>query len=264
MISRRKLLAINLRNNYRRDVMYFANNWASTLSMFTYVIINIVFIEFLFGNIDSLGSFAKNEAYFLMFVGQVAFYIQSNVVYRAAQFFSEQANTGALDFVLIRPMSHSWHVFTQYVSLLQITRGAVPGLVALAIVIDWGSLSFTPISLIAGLALFVMGYIIDHVLIFSITLTSIWTGTANFSLHYFWIERAEMRFPFEDTFGWFKFLMFTMFPVFIISSLSVSVMLGKTSLLPWLPLVAIITMFAVWWWQFAWGKAMQHYTSASS
>lgn len=264
MISYWKLLKVNLINQFRKDTMYYSENWTNLLSTVLFTLVQIGLIEFLFGNISTIAGFVKNDVYFLLLVGQVAFYVQSRFTFIPAVEFGDDVNLGRLDFVLTRPVPKIWHVFTKSISVVQMLRDSLPPMIPILVLIDWTALNVPPSLALAGIIVFLSGIIIDHLLIYALAMSSFWTGSSKFILDYFWAERSETKMPFEALPGWFKPMIFVLFPVFIISSLSVSVMLGYSDPGFWISASVIGCIVTISVWRILWRKALQQYSSASS
>lgn len=264
MISRLGLTKVNLITIFRRDTAYFAENWSNVISTVIFTLVQIALVELLFGNVTTIAGFIKNDIYFLLLIGQIAFYLQVNITFTPATVFAEDVNRGTLDFILTRPIPHQWHIFTKEISVLQMLRDSLPPLVPVVLIIDWSALSITALTLLAGVMIFLAGFIIDHILIYCLALTSFWSGSSTYILNYFWAERSETKLPFEALSAWFRVAAFSIFPVLILTSLSASVMLGFSQWQLWLPLSVIVASMALLFWRYMWSKAIRQYSSASS
>ncbi|CAN5716228.1 hypothetical protein BH23PAT2_BH23PAT2_04260 [soil metagenome] len=264
MIGRLSLLRINLINRFQRDTAYFAENWSNVFSTVLFTATQIVLVEFLFGNITSLGGFSKNDIYFLLFFGQIAFYSQMALSFTPATEFAEDVNQGNLDIMLTKPVPVVWHAYTKSISFVQMFRDGIPPMLPFLFLIDWSALEISTYTLAAGLVIFIAGFIIDHVLVFTLSLSSFWSGSSTFILNFFWAERTETKIPFETLFDWFKVLMFILTPVFVVVSLSVSVILGHTEPVFWSIVSVSVAVVAVCLSRIMWRKALRQYSSASS
>lgn len=264
MISYWKLLKVNIINQFRKDTMYYTENWTNLISTIFFTAASIILIEFLFGNISTVAGFSKNDMYLLLMTGQIAFYLQSRITFIPAVELAEDVNFGRLDFILTRPVPGLWHIFTKSISVINMLRDGLPPLIPLLFIINWSAISIPAELLIIGIVVFVCGLIIDHLLVYALALSSFWTGSSKFILDYFWAERAETKMPFEALPNWFKSMVFILFPVFIISSLSTSIFLGFTSPYFWLIITVIATLVTISLWRILWRQALRKYSSASS
>lgn len=264
MIGRLRLLGVNMVNRFRVETAYFAENWVNVFSTLLFTATQIALVEFLFGNITSLAGFDKNDIYFLLFLGQVAFYTQVAITFTPATEFAEDVNRGNLDLMLTKPVPTLWHAYTKSISIVHLLRDGLPPMVPLVLLINFSALDISAYTLLAGVVIFIAGFIIDHVLIFTLSLASFWSGSSTFILNFFWAERTETKIPFEALFGWFQALMFVFAPVFVVVSLSTSVMLGHTPPVFW-SIVSIGAAFvAILFSRLMWHKALKQYSSASS
>lgn len=264
MRLRFKVLYINLVNTFHRDTAFFAENWSNVLSTLLYTATSVAVVQAIFTNIDSIGGFDRNDVYFLMLVGQVAFYLQSRITYFPALEFSEEINRGQLDFYLTKPVPHKFFIYTKSISFLIMLRDAIPPLIPVLWLIDWSALQLTPMNLLVGSIIFILGIVIDHCLIFLLSLSSIWSGSATYTLNFFWGERTETKLPYESLYSWFQLLVFAMLPAFIVATLSASVMLGESPAGIRLFQVLIATIGWLMLHNYVWRKAVRAYSSASS
>lgn len=264
MISRFRLLGVNMVNRFQVETAYFAENWINLFSTLLFTITQIALVEFLFGNITSLAGFDKNDIYFLLFLGQVAFYTQVAITFTPATEFAEDVNRGNLDLMLTKPAPTIWHAYTKSISVVHLLRDGVPPMVPLVLLIDWSALDISAYTLLAGIVIFIAGFVIDHVLVFALSLVSFWSGSSTFILNYFWVERTETKIPFEALFNWFQVLMFVFAPVFVVVSLSTSVMLGHTPPIFWSIVSIAAALAAILFRNLIWRRALKQYSSASS
>jgi len=258
------ILRVNLINTFQRDTAYFGNNWASMASTFLFIVTQIAFIQFLFGNITTIGSFTKNDVYFLMLVTQFSFFSQAMISFQGATSLADNVNNGELDYVLLKPIPQKWHIYTRSISLILTLFDAIPSILPIVIIINWSQIEVEPIHLAAGVLIFIMGFVIDHIMIYMLAITSFWTGSSGFTLNYFWVERTELKMPFENLFGWFKILIFIALPAFIASALTASVMLGYSSAAFWLPITFAAMIAWILFGRYLWSRALRQYSSASS
>jgi ABC-type uncharacterized transport system permease subunit len=258
-----RVLKANLSNVFKRDIAYFGNNLASLLSTFFYTATQIAAIEFLFGNIDAIGQFSKNDIYFLALIGQLSFFIQVMTSFEGAVTLSEDVNNGAMDYTLLRPIPQRWHIYTKAIRPLTAVD-AIPSIIPILIIIDWSQINIEPTNLLAGIAIFIMGYVIDHLLIYLLAMTSFWTGSAGFTVNYFWAERNYTGAPFNYLPQMFKVAIFVGLPAYISTALATSVMLGYTSAAVWVPIVFFAMIGWIIFSNFIWQRALRQYSSASS
>lgn len=259
-----KILKVNLVNSFQRDTAYFSSNWTAVLSTLLFTITQIIMVEFLFGNITEIASFTKNDIYFFMMVAQTAFYLQVMISYDGATALSSDVNSGAMDFTFLRPIPQRWYIYTKSISFVMQAFQAIPALLPIIIIINWSAISVEPINLLAGIAIFIMGFIIDNTLIYMLALTSFWTGSADFTLNYFWAERNETKVPFENLFTWFKVVIYLFTPAFITSALTTSVILGFSSAAVWVPITFVAMLGWMLFGNYMWKRAFLQYSSASS
>ncbi len=259
-----RLLYVNAVNTFRRDVAYFAENWSNVLSTLLFTLTAVLAIEAIFTNVNTIGSFDKNDVLFLMFLGQVSFYLIARVSFVPATEFAEEVNSGQLDFYLTRPVPLRFFIYTKSISFLIMVRDSLPPLIPLTFIVDWTALGVTGHSFLAGAVIFLLGMVIEHCMVYMLALTSIWSGSSNHTLSYFWASRAENRMPYENLYGWFQGAVFLGLPALLSSSLAASVMLGYSPAA--LRLAQVLAATVVWLivHNYAWKKAMQTYSSASS
>lgn len=258
------LAKINLINVFRRDIAYFGNNWLNIFSTFFYMLTQIIFVEFLFGNVAEIAGVTKNHIYIFMLFGQMAFFLQQSLTYWGTLSLADDVNRGNLDLVLTKPVPTRWHIYTKSISLLVLFRDSAPSLLPLLMVINFSEINLAPLSMLAGVVVFMMGFVVDHLLLYSLAMTSFWSGSSDFATNFFWAERTRTNVPFEALSPKFKTAIFVGLPAYITGSLAASVALGYTSALTWLTICFIAMIAWIIFNNFIWRKALMQYSSASS
>lgn len=265
MRRRWTLLLANLRMSYRRDVAYFAENWSNVLSTVFYTVTQLVFIEILFQNVDSIASFSKNDMFFFLFVAQIHFYMSSVISFTPSGRLSDDINLGTLDFSLIRPVPLQWYLFTRNISWLRMIRDSIPPLLPVVLIINWSALPITGTTLIAGASVVLMGFIIVDVFTKMLAYTGFWTGSqSQLILAYYWTQHTKLETPFPNMPAWFKGITFILMPSYIPSALATAVFLGYSSASKWVTITALFTLFCIVINQVVWRAALRQYASASS
>jgi ABC-2 type transport system permease protein len=258
------ILRANLINQFQRETAFFGHNISRTLSAFMYNILFIVLIEILFGQINQIAGYTKNEIYFLSIISEATFYVQEAVTGVNMMELIRKVNRGDFDFTLIRPVNAQFQSGTESIMLLQLMTDAVPVLSVYALfLIDWSALDIALAGAIYGTAVMLVLMFAERSFMYLLILPVFWLGDATeiFLGRYIFTGNAL---PLEGMPLWFKFSFASFVPTIFLSAGTASVMLNKTSgpIILGYSVTLAITFYVVR--KLVWNLAIKRYSSASS
>ncbi len=234
--------------------------WAVSSTMWAGIF--VLSVELIFGQVESIAGWTKNETLLLaavqaLFVGLLWYFVFPNLTT-----FYELVRKGDLDFYLIKPVDHRFLVSTKKVEFDQFLRTAV--LIGyIAAVILQGHLIITWLSLAAFLLVLFLGLVIFYNVFFILAIFSFWLINVHNYEDLFHNLLDLGRFPtqiYKDQLG--IFLTFFV-PVAYVATFPVQAFLGKLEPVYFLAAVFLAissSLISQWFWNFA----LKNYTSASS
>lgn len=251
---------------YQEDTAYVAENWASILSTFAYVVSFALFIKILYSNIDALAGYTENEMLLFLFISQSSFYTQIVGFDKNIVDIGGFVNSGALDLYLVKPLPILFYLSLKRISIITAIREVIPALFFLGILIDWSGFAFTVGSTVYALIVFICGIIVIYNMSILAMLPVFWLGRSEeiylLSHRLYWLGRREI--PFEGFSPTLRIVFSSIIPILISTGLTTSVLLGKTDGLfgaIYAFTIMLITSLLV---KVLWNKALIAYTSASS
>jgi len=259
-----QIILANIKNTFQHETAYFTESWSNILSTVFYTITLLIFINILYTNIDTFAGYSKNEMFFIVFIGQLTFYIGWGIFAGNIEILSDDIYNGTLDFILLKPVSSIFFVSLRKLPIVSAIRDGLPNILTIVILINWSALSLNTINIIWGIIIFIMGQIIWHCIRFILILPSFWLGSAK----QFWGVSYELQdthnVPFEGYVRGLRIFFSTVLPILIVNAMSVSVMLNRSSgmiMTVWATLVAIVFLIIINW---LWKISLRNYTSATS
>lgn len=252
------------RFSWQIDTAYFWNNIAGLASTLFYSLTYLVFIRVLLGKINSLAGYSYTEILFLTLMTQIEFYSLAAWSDRNITSFIELVWQGDLDLVLNRPVSSLFLVTFNKISLFSFIFEGLPTLsIWIYLIIKNGDLVFSFPGLYWGILLFLLGEILSHCLFFIVALIAFKVPKA--SIYGLMFQtRALNAYPFESLPKRLAYVLITVFPILVTSTLSTSFMLGKITDLRLVGIVFILTILFLLLKSYLWKIALRLYTSASS
>lgn len=264
MRYRLSLVKINIINTFRHETAYFGENWSNILSTVFYTLALILFVEVLYSNVNNFAGYSKNEMMFLIFIGQLAFYSGWGMFSDNIEKLNEDIKTGALDFILIKPVPSLFFVSLRWFPILTTLRDSVPTLSIIFLIVDWTSLHLNPLNLFYGGIIFICGQVVWHCLRLILVFPAFWFGDASRILSITYVLQETYNLPFEGYVKSLRILFTTVLPIIISGAVCGSVILGKSDgfLMAGEALAVIVVFLFITNW--LWKASLKRYTSASS
>lgn len=248
----------------RIEQAFLGNFWFNLLSKIIYNVMFLVFIDQLFKRVGAIGNYTQNDFLFMYFVSQVGFYLIYYTLFVGATRLVEMVRLGSFDFLLLRPIPHRLFTYIGAAQPIDFISTAIPGCTIVALLIDWGSLSFSPLSILLGILVWFSGIIICNTLLFALTLPAFKTGDASEMLNVFYsiTSMAQMQYSKQPLL--MKALALCLLPQLVIAGAAAEVMLMKSSAVVICTPVFIAAGISLIMYQVMWRYALRNYTSASS
>ncbi len=247
--------------SWQQETAYFANKLLAGLTPLMYVLSFLIFMTVLYQNVDSVAGYGRDEMFFLILVGQVSFYLYS-LWGNCAEYLERYVNPGTLDYVLVRPVPSLFYMTFHQLRPLNMLINLAGPLTPTWLVIDWPGLGLHLRNLPLAIVIFVCGVILYHQFQFIVSLVSFWTGRGRQATLLVYAASSQ-SIPLEGFSTTLRRLFLGAVPVFV-TSVVVSVMLGKANPLFWNAIMlAVLAVFSTIK-RLAWGRALRQYSSASS
>lgn len=260
------LLKANLWFTFQQEITYVGNNWAGLASTTFYTISMLLFLKIIYSNVKVFAGYSYQEMLFFFLMAQFTFYLNWTFTQRNIYDFINDVNNGNLDIVLTKPVPALFYLFTRSINLFSLVKEGLPPTLAVTIFINWHALNFSPLFLLIGLTIFLLGLWILHVLAFISALPVFWLGEST-SIVDLTLQMGAGNgtlIPYEGYNNSLKFLLGVIMPVLITTQFSTSAMLNKSNpyfLLIWAFVIAVIFTILR---KILWKIAIKNYTSASS
>lgn len=265
MRERLTILLTNIEYSFLHETAHWANNWGNIISTCFYTISQIIFIEVLYSNVNSIAGYSRDQLLLFMLVGQAGYYLTWTIHYNLEDLITS-VNRGVLDTLLIKPVPSLFYITFKKVKIFSILRDCIPPTLILVSIINWGNLIFTPTNLLIGIAIMIMGTITMHVIHLLSTIPVFWLGESSSILSL--TDSAEYNIgkvvPYEGFSNNLKVVFTTIFPALISAGIATSVILGKINPTTYFFGTLAIMALALFIRTYAWNKAIKIYTSASS
>ena len=254
-----------IRNSLIREMNFKANFLLWMVVEFLWFLGQMVFLEVLYGHVDSIGGWSKWECVLLVGTHQITSQIFQAFFYVNLAELPELIRTGRLDLMLLLPMDAQFAVSTRKFGMDNI----VNALVGVAIVVfSLAQLHVVPslqqIALYAVAIAFGVG--IHYAVMFGLATAAFWIVRAQGLIYGYFNVFNIARFP--DSvfpFGLFKAIFTYCIPVIIVANVPART-LGRALEQPWTGLAQLVgaTVFIVAVTRGFWRFALKRYSSASS
>lgn len=259
-----RLIAIAFTEQVRAERAYLGNFWFGMLTKLAYNSMFLLFINQLYHRVGQLGDFTKNEFLFLFLVSQLGFYICFYGLYFPLKKLLITVRTGNFDLMLLKPVPHRAFLYISGMSAFELLLTALPSLLILGGIINWGEIHISLFSFLMGLVIWVSGIVICNTILFALVLPVFSQGDATDTLDLFYPISSVGQQPFSKLPQAMKIAALVIFPQILIAGAASETLLMKQQgfLVPLV--VAGTAIIAVIILQLLWRHALRNYTSASS
>ncbi len=219
-------------------------------------------VALIFGQVDSLAGWNKQEVLILAVVGMLFHDVIETVFMGSLLAFSRFVRHGEFDFVLLKPVNPRFMTsfrYTQFDSILRI----VMMVFVLLLFLRQAGLQPSMIEWLVFVLIFLAGLIVFYNLFFAIVTTNFWLiNLFNFG-DIFDRTLNSGRYPVDIFKGRLKLLFTYVIPLGLVATFAVEVLFGRPR-----PLILAAVIFAVivttLLSEIFWRFALKHYQSASS
>lgn len=259
-----EVYSIMLRNSLIREMNFKTNFLLWMVVEFLWFLGQIVFIEVLFGYVESIGTWTKWEVVMLVGTHQLVGQIFQAFFYVNLADISELVRTGKLDFLLLQPLDSQFAISTRRFGLDNLVNAAIGiGFVIFAMAKLGLEPTYGQIALYAIAV--VLGVVIHYCILCVLAATAFWLVHAQGVIYGYYSLFTIGRYPDVIFRGLFKFVFSWIVPVIVVANVPTRVFIhaGEN---PWellWPLAAAAALAAVFTRLF-WLAAVRRYASASS
>lgn len=251
----------------RESLAYSLNNWGNLLSMVVYMTTYLIFLDILFGRVNTIAGYGYAEMLFFTLIIQINFYLLFVLTQANTEALDVSINTGELDLWLVKPVPALWFVSFRKINLGELVFSAFPATIPLLIILfgKWSSLQMPFWGVVSGILCILLGQIVIHCFVFIIAMSAFFTGEGK-SARGLGVELSTFgdTIPFEGYPKFIKYIGMTIVPFMIQTALATSFFLGKNTNYYYLIYIFALAAFFLWFKTAAWKFALKHYSSASS
>lgn len=256
--------AIMFRNSLIREMSFKANFLLWLGVEFLWFLGQIVFIEVIFGFVDSIGDWTKWDMVLLVGTHQLISQIFQAFFYVNLANLPELIRTGRLDFLLLQPVDTQFVVSTKQFGLDNLVNAligiafVVTALIKLSVVPTPGQVALYGVAVGFGVA-------IHYSVLFGLAAVSFWIIRSQGLIYGYYSLFNLGRYPDVIYRGLFKFVFSWLVPVIVVTNVPAKLLI-RASENPWpligqLALAALIVTTAT---RLFWLTALKRYASASS
>ena len=254
-----------IRNSLIREMNFKANFLLWMVVEFLWFLGQMVFLEVLYGHVDSIAGWSKWECVLLVGTHQITSQVFQAFFYVNLAELPDLVRTGRLDLMLLLPVDAQFAVSTRKFGMDNI----VNALVGVAIVVfSLVKLHVIPSPLqiaLYGVALS-FGVAVHYAVLFGLATAAFWIVRAQGLIYGYFNVFNIARFP-DSVFPWglFKAIFTYCIPVIIVANVPART-LARVADQPWpgLAKLALATLFVVAVTRGFWRFALRRYSSASS
>jgi len=267
LIFKFKLFKVNTRYSAYETFAYALNNYGGLASTIFYMLTYLVFLKAIFGHVDTIAGYNYSEILFFTFVSQINYFVLWGFSTTNIENLYQIIRNGDLDLILIRPVPHLWFVTFRRVDISMIFFHAIPSIAPLVYLLikNFGFI-FDPWNVVAGVYSAAVGLVLIHCFQFVINSFTFWTeqGKNLFKLSCE-LNNSGEAIPFEGYPTVLRIIGLTVIPNLIHTTVTVSILLGKTAYV--VPIVLYSTVVMIIFLKlksYVWERGLKRYSSASS
>jgi ABC-2 type transport system permease protein len=253
-----------IRNSLIREMSFKANFTLWMVVEFLWFIGQIIFLEVLYGHVDSIGGWSKWECVLLVGTHQITSQLFQAFFYVNLAELPELIRTGRLDLMLLLPIDAQFAVSTRRFGF----DNVVNALVGLAIVV-FSLFQLHVLPQAHQFALFggaiALGIVIHYAILFVLSTAAFWIVRAQGLIYGYYNVFNIARFPDSVFHGFFKIIFSYVVPVIIVANVPART-LARAFESPWLGLAQLAgaALFVALASRVFWLFALRRYSSASS
>lgn len=257
-----RLILLQIKYDWLVSVAYLSKNIFMLSATLSYTLFYTIFYKIVFGKVNTIAGYTKNDAMFLFFVAQLTFYSTQVFVIPSLKRLSLIIANGQLDYVLIRPYSSLLQVSVLRIVLMDYLSLASIPLVFLALQVRWLDLNMSPGSLFVAIIIQLCGYVIYHCIGFVLTCLTIYETSLRSVTKPLGEILDVNRLPFEGYGHGGQLFLTTLIPVAFLSVIPVSVAINKSDSFFYLIFAISVCISLLIIKYYVWKVAIKYYSSA--
>lgn len=251
-----------LKNALIREMEFRLNFFIWGLAMLAEYLIIITFFSFIYGSIQEIGGYTRDQFYFYLGFVQLSLTVFMIFVFPNTVSIPWRINSGEIDFLLLKPISSQFLLSLKNVNYGYIVN-VVAGIVLAIYGITGAGMHFSAMQVMGCLVYFIMGTVLLYSIIFTTTIAAIWTGRSDFATALFFNMWSILRNPASIYGNVVRIIISYGFPILLVVSTPVDILFGKATLLQ----AGITLVISMGWFILSilvWKRCIRNYTSASS
>jgi len=253
-----------IRNSLIREMNFKANFVLWMLVEFLWFLGQIMFLEVLYGHVDSIGDWTKWECVLLIGTHQLTSQIFQAFFYVNLSELPELIRTGRLDIMLLLPVDSQFAVSTRKFGMDNIVN-AIVGAAIVTFSLFQLHVAPGPRQIALYLVAVAFGVTVHYSIMFGLATIAFWIVRAQGLIYGYFNVFNIARFPDVIFRGAFKVIFSYLIPVIIVANVPARI-LGRALEAPWSGLFQLIaaSLFIFFATRTFWHFALLRYSSASS
>jgi ABC-2 type transport system permease protein len=165
----------------------FPTSFIRLVSAIGFAVVTFIFVEAIYGNINSIAGYSRNDMYVFMLIGQTAFGLNITLSFSNLEQFVRDINTGQLDMILSKPLPHLLYISIKELEVFRFLQNFLPPIFIFVYLVNWQATNITLVSALCSIVIAVCGIILIHVFQFVLSLYTFWSGNSNGLLDLSWV-----------------------------------------------------------------------------
>lgn len=253
-----------LKEQVRTETAYLASFWADILSASAYVATTAIFIDLLIRRSGLIAGYSRNDFYFMMLINQITYFGVTKFLVKPMFLLVESVRSGNFDHMLLRPMPLKLNLYTRAIQPVNAFTSAAPSIIIFSLIVDWSKLNIDLGSLLAGIVVWLAGFVIYNTYIFTLAYPVFSEGDSTDALSGFYWSLSMNQMPYQKLPWAMKSLSLFLMPSLLMTAGSVAVILSKGSAVPIVVSAVIASIISAIIFSKLWKRAINNYSSASS
>jgi ABC-2 type transport system permease protein len=253
-----------IRNSLIREMNFKANFILWMVVELLWFVGQIVFLEVLYGHVDTIAGWSKWECVLLVGTHQITAQMFQAFFYVNLAELPELIRTGRLDLMLLLPVDAQFAVSTRRFGFDNVVNALVGiaivvfSLAKLGVVPAWHQIALYTVAVGIGVS-------VHYAVLFSLATVAFWIVRAQGLIYGYYNVFNIARFPDSIFHGLFKIIFSFVIPVIIVANVPART-LARAFESPWFGLAQLagaslfVMLASRWFWHFA----LRRYSSASS
>lgn len=243
-------------------MVYRANFFTWSAVTLGWVVFNILFLELIFGNLDTLAGWNKGQVFILQGFIFLIDLILWGVIYNNLYDFPQKITRGTMDLELVKPVDAQFILSLKQFAMNQI-NSLILGIAMISYGIRVGGLHPTILDFVYAFLVFLIAAFFLYSGYFASVCTAFWFDRLSNIVYLFPQLRQFSKVPLPALRGWVRVVLVYFLPAALIASLPSQFLFGERhfDLVGVLAFLAVISfLFSRW----IFAQGLKKYSSASS